>query len=66
VKDRKVVVDFIQKQLDTQSSRSDIVHRKRRRTHYGMAELRDLLDFLYDGKPAAGEELICEFPDKSA
>lgn len=50
---RKDVIDFINAQLGHHPNN---IKRKHNKYHYGYVELRDLLDFLYDGLPTTKEE----------
>ena len=56
MKARKDVVDFIENQSTTYSNRYwNLKHEK---VHYGLQELKDLLDFIYGESPYKEEEYI--------
>ena len=58
MKARIQAVEFIVKQLtyETEASSNKSQH------HYGREELKELLDFIYEGKPETEEEKIsCKF-----
>lgn len=51
---RKETVELIYKQLDMETSAA----KNKSHHHYGKAELRELLDFIYGGPPENEEEFI--------
>jgi hypothetical protein len=56
LKPREKVASFINAQLKDLSE--EMFVRKGRKHHYGIQELRDLLDFLYESKPTKESEYI--------
>lgn len=52
---RRDVVAFIESQLLWEH---DTTHTKKDASHYGRQELRDLLDFIYEGEPMFSDEYI--------
>ena len=71
MKPRSEIARFIEEQLNLNASNETMYDRKHRAYHYGLCELRDLMDFIYDCKPtmyantirslkeiARGEELL--------
>lgn len=58
-KTRAEVAAFVSQQMEEQPD--ELYRRKRSKSHYGKQELKDLLDFLYDGPPKTEEEkLTCD------
>lgn len=53
---RTELVKFIIDQLENLSD--ERYEKKYRRTHYGLVELRDLLDFIYGEEPKTEEEYL--------
>lgn len=56
LKPREEVASFINAQLNDYTE--EMFERKGRKHHYGVQELRDLLDFLYESKPTKESEYI--------
>ena len=56
MKERKEVVKFINKQLDSCSD--DAWEAKEHKLHYGRHELKELMDFMYEEEPTCEEEFI--------
>jgi len=59
MKTRKEVVELVQKQL-TGMFDSNL---NKYAWHYGIVELRELLDFIYEGPPETEEEFILKQED---
>jgi len=56
---REQVVGFIRNQFsDLDDPRISFDEEKNYRYHYGLFELRALMDFIYGGEPKAEEELL--------
>lgn len=53
---REEVARFIEAQMDDDSAAICVA--KDSRVHYGLVELRWLMDFLYDGEPQTDEEKL--------
>ena len=53
-KKRDLVVAFIKNQMNDTSD--EMYERKHEKMHYGACEMRDLLDFLYEGEPTSDDE----------
>ena len=58
MKTRREAARFIEKQLNNDTDDLPSLMDKYGRHHYGAQELRQLLDFIYDGPPALESERI--------
>jgi hypothetical protein len=56
IKTREEAARYIERQLDYKSGYTVSVTKEC--WHYGKCELRDLLDFVYDGPPTSPQEFI--------
>ena len=54
---REMAVKFIERQLDMDSSYT-CRREKPRAVHYGRQELRELLDYIYQERPASDDQVI--------
>ena len=58
MKQREEVARFVERQLSEDTCKREKGHKH----HYGMQELRELLDFIYEGRPAnEGQMVMSDF-----
>jgi len=64
MKNRLEAAEFARKQFDHLGSDYRCQREKGGQVHYGLQEVRELMDFIYEGEPASSAEEI-NFPEKS-
>lgn len=58
MKTRAEAVVYIRKQLEEPELGEELFKRKHEKHHYGTIELRDLMDFIYEGLPVSEDEHV--------